>query len=101
MLTVVVIGLFLLLGLAAVAGFVDSRAQHSAWHRIAARRRELTEIRNALDGQQLHLQVREEELDALERRLRVREQAVAAAEQALTERTRALDRGAARGPDAA
>jgi flagellar motility protein MotE (MotC chaperone) len=108
--TVALGGMLALFALAALAGFVDSRSQQSAWNRIAARRRELTEIRDALGEQQVRLEVREEELDARERRLRVREQAVAAAE-ALAERVRALDRreqalivregGAARGPDAA
>jgi hypothetical protein len=83
--TVAVTGMLVLLGLAALVGIVDGRAQRSAWNRIAATRRRLNGIQEILGAREMALDAREEELDARARRLH-------AAERRLDARARAADR---------
>jgi len=111
LMTVALIGLLILFGLASAVGIVDGRSQRSAWNRIAAGRRHLAEYRSALREHELSLDARQLDLDALERRLQLRERTVAEQERALDDRVLSLDRRehaladregfAARGPDAA
>ena len=111
LMTVALIGLLILFGLASAVGIVDGRSQRSAWNRIAAGRRHLAEYRSALHEHELSLDARRLDLDALERRLQLRERTAAEQERALDDRVRCLERReqeltareglAARGPDAA
>ena len=77
MVTVALIGMFLLFALAAAAGLVDSRSQHSAWRRIATARREISSDRRLIDELTIGLQVLEEDLTRRESVVRAREAAVA------------------------
>jgi hypothetical protein len=71
LLIVVAAGLVVLLGLAAVVGAVEGRAQRSAWTRIAARRRALAALEESLAAQRAELLDREialvEEVERLRR----------------------------------
>jgi hypothetical protein len=84
---VVIGGLGLLVGLAALIGTaLDREARNSAWARIAAARRTIADRTRELEQRELAVAVREAELDA-------REQALARWEMALERRERRLRGG--------
>ena len=61
---IAVIGVTILIGLAVTAGVVDSGSQRSAWNRIAAARKEISEDRRVIDELTVALQVREDRLNS-------------------------------------
>ena len=71
--TVAIVGLLIMFALATIVGLVESGSQRSAWNRIAAARKEISEDRRAIDELTVALQVREDRLKLREDRRKLRE----------------------------
>ena len=81
--TIALTGMLVLFALATIIGLIDSGSQRSAWNRIAAARKEISENRREIDELTVALQVWESQLELRERAVRAREEAVAARERRL------------------